>query len=138
MVGPRLAGIALTGDCRRWHGRCVNITIEASTAMVSVSMDSAKEECMARDSDDVVDRDLKTGEPLDFDPLDGAGDLEERIRVGEITRDAADELLQAAAHRETAEHGPDLDTDADGTTTEGGFGTGQGMASQSKRHGNVG
>jgi len=63
--------------------------------------------------------------------------LEAKIRAGELTRAEADELLRAAASRETAEHGPASDTDADGTTTESGFGTGQGMASQSKRHGNV-
>jgi len=34
---------------------------------------------------------------------------------------------------QVAEHGPGLDTDEKGLTTEGGFGTGQGMASQSKR-----
>ncbi len=64
--------------------------------------------------------------------------LEAQIEAGELTREEADELLQAAARRETAEHGPALDTDAGGATTEGGFGTGQGMASQSRKHGNVG
>ena len=61
--------------------------------------------------------------------------LEARIRAGELTRAEADELLQAAASRETAEHGPALDTDADGTTTQSGRGTGQGMDSQSRKHG---
>lgn len=74
---------------------------------------------------------------LNRDDLLSDDDLEAKIRAGELTRAEADELLQAAARREAAEHGPDLDTDADGTTTEGGFGTGQGMASQSKKHGNV-
>jgi len=84
-----------------------------------------------------VARDLETGAPLDFDPLLGRHEVERRVRSGETTREETDAILQAAAHRETGEHGPDLDTDADGTTDEGGFGTGQGMASQSKRLGNV-
>lgn len=84
-----------------------------------------------------VAHDLATGEPLDFDPRDGNHDLEMRVRAGELTRAEADELLQAAGRRRTAELGADLGADPGEVTTEGGFGTGQGMASQSKRHGNV-
>lgn len=73
--------------------------------------------------------DLETGEPLDFDPLDGNHELEKHVQ--------ADESLQATGHRQTAEHGPDLNTNSGDVITEGGFGSGQGMASQSKRHGHV-
>ncbi len=84
-----------------------------------------------------IARDVETGEPLDFNPLDGNHDLERRIRAGELTRTQADEILQAAAHRQAALHGPEMGAEPGDVTTEGGFGSGQGMASQSKRHGNV-
>lgn len=74
---------------------------------------------------------------VDLDDLLDNDTVDKLINAGKITRAEADELLQAADRRDVAEHGPASDTDADGTTTEGGFGTGQGMASQSKRHGNV-
>ncbi len=76
-------------------------------------------------------RDLETGLPLDRDQLLEGDELQRRIEAGEISREEADEVLQAAARRHTAEHGPDLDTDADGRVTEGGFGARQGMASES-------
>ena len=82
-----------------------------------------------------VDRDPTTGIKLDFDPLHGEPDLEERVRSGEMTREQADELLQSAARRHTAEHGPDLDTDEEGLITQSGFGTGQGMDSHSSKSG---
>ncbi len=84
-----------------------------------------------------IARDIETGDALDFDPLDGNHDLEAQVRAGELTRAQADELLQAAERRQTAEHGADLGDDPGATITEGGFGSDQGMASQSKRHGNV-
>ena len=55
-------------------------------------------------------------------------DLEEQLRAGEITGAQAAEQLQQAARRHAAEHGPDLDTDAEGTVTTGGFGSGQGQS----------
>jgi hypothetical protein len=83
----------------------------------------------ANDSTDT--RDPETGLPLDFDRLVTSADLEARVRAGEITGEQAAELLQQAARRETAEHGPTLDTDEEGRITTGGFGSGQGMAKQS-------
>lgn len=80
-------------------------------------------------------RDPDTGLPVDFDPLHGEPDLAERVRKGELTPAQADALLQAAARRHAAEHGPDLDTDEEGLTTQSGFGTGQGMDSQSHKSG---
>jgi hypothetical protein len=67
------------------------------------------------------------------------GALESLIAEGKLTRAEADEILQAAERRLDATEGPapDPETDDDGTVTEGGFGAGQGMASQSKRHGYV-
>lgn len=58
-------------------------------------------------------------------------ELVAQVREGEISSVEANEELQAAARRHAAEHGPDLDTDEDGTITGGGFGSGQGMASHS-------
>jgi hypothetical protein len=80
--------------------------------------------------------DPETGLPLDFDELADSDALLERVRAGELTAEQAAELLQAAARRETAEHGPSLDTDEEGRITEGGFGAGQGMAKQSTNHRN--
>jgi len=76
-------------------------------------------------------RDLETGLPLDRDQLLDGDELERKVASGEISREEADQVLQAAARRHTAEHGPDLDTDAEGRVTEGGFGARQGMASES-------
>ncbi|MEO6875155.1 MAG: hypothetical protein ABI222_10075 [Opitutaceae bacterium] len=92
---------------------------------------------MSADHIPFVAYDLATGAPLDFNPLDGNHDVERRVRAGELTRAQADELLQAAGRRRTAELGPDLGSDPGEVTTEGGFGTGQGMVSQSTRHGNA-
>lgn len=83
-----------------------------------------------------VASDLETGDPLEVDPLDG-NELETRVRTGELTGAQADEMLQTAARRRATELGSDLGADSSEVTTEGGFGSGQGMASQSKRHGNV-
>ena len=60
---------------------------------------------MKEDRKAFVDRDTITGLKPDFDPLHGDPDLEERVRSGELTREQADELLQSAARRHTAEHG---------------------------------
>jgi hypothetical protein len=81
-----------------------------------------------------VTRDPETGLPLDFERLASSEELEARVRAGEITGEQAAELLQQAARRETAEHGPSLDTDEEGRITMGGFGAGQGMAKQSTNH----
>ena len=80
----------------------------------------------ARDSD-VFDDSV---EAIRADYLPG-DELEQAVARGEISREEANERLQAAARRHTAEHGPDLDTDEDGRITAGGFGSGQGMASHS-------
>lgn len=66
------------------------------------------------------------------DPAVGEGipDFSEEIASGEMTPQAASELMQAAARRHAAEHGPSSDTDADGLITRGGFGSGQGMEKQ--------
>lgn len=65
-------------------------------------------------------------------PTAGAGipDLSAEVATGELTGDEAAAELQQAARRRAAEHGPDLDTDAEGTVTAGGFGAGQGMGNQ--------
>ena len=86
---------------------------------------------MSDRNDDMVTRDLETGLPLDRDQLLEGTELEEKVASGVITRQEADEILQAAARRHTAEHGPDLDTDEEGRITRGGFGSGQGMSSHS-------
>lgn len=57
-------------------------------------------------------------------------DLEEAVNSGVLSSEQASKLLQQAARRDTAEHGPSLDTDADGTITLGGAGSGQGMEKQ--------
>ena len=57
-------------------------------------------------------------------------DIEEAVQNGTLTSQQASELLQQAARRETAEHGPSLDTDEDGRITLGGAGSGQGMEKQ--------
>jgi hypothetical protein len=90
---------------------------------------------MSDDAKTFVDRDPETGMELDFDPLRGDADLEQRVRSGELTREQADQLLQSAARRHTAEHGPDLDTDEEGLITQSGFGSGQGMDSHSGKSG---
>jgi hypothetical protein len=61
---------------------------------------------------------------------DGIPDLESEVEDGELTGEQAAARLQQAARRDTAEHGPTLDTDADGTITLGGPGAGQGMEKQ--------
>ena len=58
-------------------------------------------------------------------------ELVEKVQQGELTSVEANDQLQAAARRRAAEHGPELDTDEDGTISSGGFGSGQGMASHS-------
>jgi hypothetical protein len=92
---------------------------------------AAEERDMNRDqeqelelADDAVDR-------IRADYLPSAEELSRAVNRGEITEVEADERLQAAARRHAAEYGPDLDTDADGTITSGGFGAGQGMADHS-------
>jgi len=82
-----------------------------------------------------VAHDPDTGLPVDFDPIQGEPDLAQRVRNGELTSEQADALLQAAGRRRAAERGPDLDTDEEGLTTQSGFGTGQGMDSQSHKSG---
>jgi hypothetical protein len=84
--------------------------------------------------DPAATRDPETGLPLDIERLATSADLEARVRSGEITGEQAAELLQQAARRETAEHGPALDTDEEGRITTGGFGSGQGTAKQSTNH----
>ncbi len=84
--------------------------------------------------DQNVARDTETGLPLDFDQLATSEELEARVRAGEITGEQAAELIQQAARRQTAEHGPTLDTDEEGRITMGGFGAGQGMAKHSTNH----
>ena len=75
------------------------------------------------------DRSQRGFEPV---PEVGAGlpDVVDAVRSGDITADQAADELQQAARRRTAEHGPTLDTDEDGTITSGGFGSGQGMEKQ--------
>ena len=58
-------------------------------------------------------------------------ELVHAVERGEISHAEADELLRVAARRHAAEHGPDLNTDEEGTITRGGFGAGQGMAKHS-------
>lgn len=82
--------------------------------------------------------DQATGLPLDRDALRDGDELERRVQRGELTAEQAAGVLQAAERRHTAEHGPDLDTDEEGQITTGGFGSGQGMAKQSTRHGQSG
>jgi hypothetical protein len=69
-----------------------------------------------------------------FDPVpeagDGIPDVIDAVENGELTGEQAAEQLQQAARRRVAEEGPALDTDQDGTITEGGFGSGQGMGTQ--------
>ncbi|HWV36331.1 MAG TPA: hypothetical protein VNZ55_11910 [Thermomicrobiales bacterium] len=90
---------------------------------------------MANQSNEYVARDPQTGLSLDMDEAELGAELEKRVESGEITREHADELLQTAARREIAENGPDRLPDEGGTVTEGGFGSGQGMASESTWHG---
>ena len=59
-----------------------------------------------------------------------SGAIEDAVRSGEITGHQAAERLQQAARRQVAEQGPTEDTDADGTITMGGHGSGQGMEKQ--------
>lgn len=67
--------------------------------------------------------------------LPDAAELEAAVARGEMTREQAAEQLQQAQRRHVAETGPDEDTDAAGLITEGGFGSGQGMASHSGKRG---
>ena len=64
------------------------------------------------------------------DDLVARRDLEEAVARGELTSVQAAELLQQSARRRSAEEGPSIDTDTDGTITTGGFGSGQGMEQQ--------
>lgn len=57
-------------------------------------------------------------------------ELVDAVQRGDISSAEANEQLQGAARRRAAEHGPDLDTDEEGTITSGGFGAGQGMTKQ--------
>lgn len=82
----------------------------------------------ANDQTPAVDQ--TTGLPLDRDALLASDEIARRLQSGELTGEQAAELLQAAQRRHTAEHGPDLDTNEEGVVTTGGFGSGQGMASQ--------
>ena len=61
---------------------------------------------------------------------EGIPDFSGEVESGEMTSDQAAEAMQQAARRRVAEHGPSLDTDAEGTVTTGGFGSGQGMQPQ--------
>lgn len=61
------------------------------------------------------------------DDLVESGDLDEAVERGELSSVQAADLLQQSARRRTAEEGPAIDTDSDGTITTGGFGSGQGM-----------
>ena len=69
-----------------------------------------------------------------FEPVEEVGadipDVVGAVQSGELTGDQAAEQLQQAARRLVAEEGPTLDTDAEGTITTGGFGSGQGMQKQ--------
>ncbi len=69
-----------------------------------------------------------------FVPVPGVGDnvpdFEAEVAAGRMTPEEATRLLQQANRRDAAENGPTLDTDADGTITSGGFGSGQGMGNQ--------
>jgi hypothetical protein len=69
-------------------------------------------------------------EPIRVDYLPGE-ELVEAVERGEVSHQEANEELQAAARRHTAEHGPDLDTDEEGQISESGFGSGRGMAKHS-------
>jgi hypothetical protein len=90
---------------------------------------------MANASNDYVNRDPETGLDLDSDEIFEGDELEKRVNAGEITQEQADQLMQEAASRDIAEHGPDRLPDEGGTATEGGFGSGQGMSSQSTKQG---
>ena len=74
------------------------------------------------------------GSQRGFEPVPEAGvglpDVVDAVEAGELTGAQAAEQLQQAARRQVAEEGPALDTDADGTITTGGFGSGQGMEPQ--------
>ncbi len=64
------------------------------------------------------------------DDLVASRELEEAVERGELTTAQAADLLQQSARRRTAEEGPSIDTNSDGTITTGGFGSGQGMEPQ--------
>ena len=66
----------------------------------------------------------------EFDEALPSREIDEAMRAGELTGDQAAELLQQAARRHAAEEGPTFDTNADGTVSQGGFGSGQGMQKQ--------
>ena len=65
-------------------------------------------------------------------------ELAQAVERGDITETEANRTIQAAQRRHVAVDGPDLDTDEDGQITTGGFGAGQGMASQSTGGRNAG
>lgn len=58
---------------------------------------------------------------------DDSSAIVDAVQEGEMTGSEAAEKLQEGARRRTAEEGPALDTNEDGTITRGGFGSGQGM-----------
>ena len=93
---------------------------------------------MANESNDHVNRDPETDLNLDSDEVFEGDALQKRINSGEITEEQADELMQKVARRDIAEHGPDRLSDEGGTATEGGFGSSQGMGSESTKHGHKG
>lgn len=66
----------------------------------------------------------------DADELVESRALDDAVERGELSSVQAADLLQQAARRRTAEEGPAIDTDSDGTITTGGFGSGQGMEPQ--------
>lgn len=90
---------------------------------------------MDKASNDHVNRDPETDLNLDSNEVFAGDVLQKRINSGEITEEQADELMQKASRRDIAEHGPDRLPDEGGTATEGGFGSGQGMGSESTKHG---
>ncbi|MCC6314544.1 MAG: hypothetical protein IT337_11095 [Thermomicrobiales bacterium] len=69
-----------------------------------------------------------------FVPVPGIGkgvpDLSAEVESGELSGEAAAAQLQESARRRAAEHGPDLDTNADGVISTSGPGSGQGMEKQ--------
>ncbi len=84
---------------------------------------------------------MDRGHENEMDQVESQGDiggdslpgdeLVEKVESGEVSTVEASDHLQSEARRHAAEHGPDLDTDEDGTISRGGFGSGQGMASHS-------
>ncbi len=90
---------------------------------------------MANASNDHRNRDPERDIDLDADQVFEGDTLQKRINSGELTENQADQLMQKSARRDAAEHDPDRLPDEGGTATEGGFGSGQGMGSESTKHG---